>query len=56
MVLGLLGILPSLAVIDAVRRSTEKLPKTDRNLPTRKGIKKAKTVRKKGGKYSGLAW
>lgn len=56
MVIGLLGILPQLAVIDAVRRSVEKLPTKGRDLPTRKRIKKVKTVRKKGGRYEGLAW
>ncbi len=56
MVIGIIGILPALAVFESVRRATEKLPKKGRDLPTRKSIKKQKTVRKKGGKYEGLAW
>lgn len=47
MVLGLLGILPAVAVIGAVTRATKKLPPKGRDLPKRK---------KSNNKYKGLAW
>lgn len=56
MVLGIIGIIPAVAVIDSVRRAVKKLPTNDRNLPVRKSIKRSKSVRKKGGKYEGLSW
>jgi len=47
MVLGILGILPAVAVFSAVARATKKLPAKGRDLPKRK---------KSNNKYKGLAW
>jgi len=56
MVIGIIGIIPAVAVVSAVSRAVKKLPTNDRNLPVRKSIKRSKSVRKKGGKYEGLNW